>query len=94
MVESNAMNLHIDKAGRIVLPKAIRQQLGITPDSPLELVPSADGVLLRRTADKPMMRQIDGVWVHQGTSTATADADWSNIVDSTREERATGVWPA
>jgi AbrB family looped-hinge helix DNA binding protein len=94
MVESKAMNLHIDKAGRIVLPKAIRQQLGITPDSPLELVPSADGVLLRRVADKPMMRQIDGVWVHQGASTATADADWSNIVDSSREERAIGVWPA
>ena len=38
----HAMNLRINMAGRLVLPKAVRQQLGITPETALELIPSAD----------------------------------------------------
>ena len=42
------MKLRIDKAGRLVLPKSVRSQLDITPETSLELVQSADGILLRR----------------------------------------------
>ena len=84
------MNLRIDKAGRIVLPKAVRLQLGITPDTALELVPSADGVLLRRVVERPSMAQIDGLWVHQGMG--SPNTDWAGIVDSVRNERADGTW--
>ncbi|MCK6421960.1 MAG: AbrB/MazE/SpoVT family DNA-binding domain-containing protein [Aquabacterium sp.] len=42
------MKLRIDKAGCLVLPKSVRSQLGITPETTLELVQSADGILLRR----------------------------------------------
>lgn len=84
------MNVHIDKAGRLVLPKAVRQQLGITPDTPLELVHRPDGVLLRRVAQQPSMLQVDGLWVHQGTS--APNADWAGVIDSVREERADSTW--
>lgn len=84
------MNLHIDKAGRLVLPKSIRTQFGITPDTPLELVQSADGILLRPVAERPSMQQVDGLWVHQGA--CTASVDWSSIVDDVREGRAESGW--
>ncbi len=84
------MQVHVDKAGRLVLPKNIRQQLGITPDTTLELVPGTDGVLLRRVADVPSMRLVDGLWVHQGA--AQPNVDWNRIVDSVRDERDAGAW--
>lgn len=84
------MNLHIDKAGRLVLPKAVRQQMGITPETPLELVARADGILLRRVPERPSMQQVDGLWVHQGTSSPSAD--WAGVIDGVREERADSAW--
>jgi bifunctional DNA-binding transcriptional regulator/antitoxin component of YhaV-PrlF toxin-antitoxin module len=84
------MYAHIDKAGRLILPRAVRQQLGITPCATLELVPGPDGVLLRKVTDSPTMRQVDGLWIHQGVAPATAD--WSRIVDNLRSERDTTAW--
>lgn len=86
----HGMNLHIDKAGRLVLPKSVRSQMGITPETALELVHSADGILLRRVAERPSMQQVDGLWVHQGTS--NANADWAAVIDSVRDERADSAW--
>ena len=86
----HGMNVHIDKAGRLVLPKSVRSQLGITPDTALELVSSAEGILLRRVAERPAMQQVDGLWVHQGTS--TANAGWAGVIDSVRNERADSAW--
>lgn len=80
--------LRIDKAGRLVLPKSVRTMLGITTDTPLELVQSADGVLLRRVPDRPALRQVEGLWVHQGAGTTHAAADWAAAVDGVRNERA------
>jgi AbrB family looped-hinge helix DNA binding protein len=84
------MQVHLDKAGRLVLPKTIRQRLGITPDTTLELISSPDGVLLRRVAEVPTMRLVDGLWVHQGA--AQPNADWNRIVDSVRDERDASAW--
>lgn len=86
------MQVHIDKAGRLVLPKSVRQQLGLTPDTALDLVPGPDGVLLRPIAEKPSMRQLEGLWAHQGV--APGPADWSRVVDSVRDERANSAWTA
>lgn len=73
-----------------MLPKSVRSQLGITPETALELVPSADGVLLRRVADRASMQQVDGLWVHQGAN--TANTDWAAVIDSLRDERADSAW--
>ena len=85
------MNLHVDKVGRLVLPKSARTQLGITPETALELVSSADGILLRCVdVKRPPMQQIDGLWVHQGTSTANADS--AAVINRVRDERADSAW--
>jgi AbrB family looped-hinge helix DNA binding protein len=81
----NGMNLKIDRAGRIVLPKPIRQRLGLHPNSDIELVEQADGVLLRPLEQQSPMIKKDGRWVHTGQIDPTYDL--SRLIDDVREER-------
>jgi AbrB family looped-hinge helix DNA binding protein len=85
----NGMELRIDKAGRIVVPKPLRERLGFKPDTELEAVERPEGVLLKRVEQRPSMVKIDGLWVHQGS--AEPGANWERIVDEVREERIESV---
>ena len=38
------MHVTIDRVGRVVIPKALRIALGITPDTLLELIPDGSGL--------------------------------------------------
>jgi len=40
------MYVTVDRVGRVVIPKALRVALGITPDTPLELIPDGSGLRL------------------------------------------------
>ncbi len=88
------MNLRIDKAGRLVLPKTVRAELGITPETDLELIQSADGLFLRRVAARPAMQQVDGLWIHQGSSASASSTAWAEAIESVRNERADSAWKA
>lgn len=79
------MDLHIDKLGRIVVPKKLRERFGLTPNMQLEVVAQADGILLRVPEHRPAMVKVSGLWVHQGV--AQAGMKWDSVVDEAREER-------
>ena len=79
------MTLRIDKAGRIVLPKPIRDSWGLHEGSELELVDGPDGVLLRPTQQGPSLVYEDGMLVHTGK--LPQGFDWMRLVDDDREER-------
>jgi AbrB family looped-hinge helix DNA binding protein len=51
------MQVTVDRVGRIVIPKPLRDALGIGPDSQLEVV--ADGAGLRLDPVQPGERPID-----------------------------------
>jgi AbrB family looped-hinge helix DNA binding protein len=38
------MYVTVDRVGRVVIPKALRVALGITPDTQLELIPDGSGL--------------------------------------------------
>jgi AbrB family looped-hinge helix DNA binding protein len=86
------MKLRIDKAGRIVVPKPIRERLGFKPDTELEAVEQPEGVLLKRVEQRPSMVKVDGLWVHQGS--AKPGANWDRILEGVREERIESVLKA
>jgi AbrB family looped-hinge helix DNA binding protein len=79
------MSVRVDKAGRIVLPKPLREQMGFEPGTELEVVELSEGLLLRRVEQQPSMVKVDGLWVHQGI--AERGVDWNNLLEDIREER-------
>ena len=85
----NGMKLLIDRSGRIVVPKRIRERLGFRPDSEIEAVEQPGGILLRPAQEKPSMVRVDGFWVHQGV--AEPGANWDRVVEDVREERTQAV---
>ena len=88
----NGMELKIDKAGRIVVPKPLRERLGFKPDMELEAIEQPDGVLLKRVQQRPSMVKVDGLWVHQGR--AEPGTNWERILEDVREARIESVLKA
>ena len=86
------MEVRIDKAGRIVVPKPLRERLGFRPDTELEAIEQPEGVLLKRIEQRPSMVKVDGLWVHQGS--AEPGTNWERILKDVREERIESVLKA
>ncbi len=83
------MLLRIEKAGRIVVPKLVRERLGLKADAELEAVEQPDGVLLRVVGERPSMVKVNGLWVHQGV--AEPGANWDRVLEDVRNERIDSV---
>jgi AbrB family looped-hinge helix DNA binding protein len=88
----NGMTVTIDKAGRIVVPKPLRERLGFRPDTELEAIEQPEGILLKRVQQEPSMVKVDGLWVHQGS--AEPGSNWDSILEDLREERTASFWKA
>jgi AbrB family looped-hinge helix DNA binding protein len=81
----NAMTVKIDKSGRIVLPKPVRERFHLREGSELELEERSDGLTLRPVEQRPSMVRKNGIWVHLGK--VPRGFDWDTAVDAIREER-------
>ena len=81
----NGMTLKIDKAGRIVVPKPMRERLGLRAGMDIEVAESSEGLTLKPAKDRPAMIKVDGFWVHQGEP--PKGFDWSRMIEEHREER-------
>lgn len=79
------MNVTIDRAGRIIVPKEVRDRLRLRAGSSLELEERAEGLVLRPIGQRPSMVQKNGVWVHLGK--LPRSLDWSRLWDDERDER-------
>ena len=79
------MKLKIDRAGRIVLPKKIRDRFHLRQGSDLQVEVSPDGILLRPAEQKPSLVEEDGILVHIGQ--APAQFTWDGVVEDEREAR-------
>ena len=81
----NGMTIKIDKAGRIVLPKPVRERFHLREGSELEIEERSDGLTLRPVERQPSMVRKNGIWVHLGK--VPRGFDWDVAVDAIREER-------
>jgi AbrB family looped-hinge helix DNA binding protein len=60
--------ISIDAAGRLVLPKPVRDLHGLGPGSELELTDDGTEIRLRPVAEGPPMREVHGFLVYTGRS--------------------------
>ena len=81
----NGMTIKVDRAGRIVLPKRVRERLRIESGCALSLEESAEGVLLRPIRRRASLILKRGLLLHRGE--VARGYDWSRIVEDQREER-------
>ena len=87
----NNMTVTIDKAGRIVVPKDLRQRLALRPNTELEIVEQPNGVLLRIPEQAPSLGMVHGLLVHRGR--AENGANWDLKLQNLREERLQATIP-
>ena len=79
------MTVHIDNAGRLVVPKAMRERLGFVKNAEIEAVETSEGILLRPMRHEPALVKVEGLWVHRGKSTGSGKPE--NTIQDIREDR-------
>lgn len=57
------VTLTVDKAGRVVLPKPVRDELQLEPGDTLKLESTEDQIVLRPVRGAVGLRQKQGIWV-------------------------------
>ena len=67
------MIVTIDAAGRLIVPKALREQFNLTPGCELEIQAAPSGITLRRADEVPALIRKQGVLVHHGRARASVD---------------------
>ena len=67
------MIVTIDNAGRLIVPKPLREQFNLTPGCRLEVEAAAEGITLRRADAEPTLVRKQGILVHHGAVRATLD---------------------
>lgn len=84
------MRITIDKAGRLVIPSAIRDRAGFVPGADLEISVDEFGVRLERVAPAPRVIKIGKRLVARPTAPADArpDIDVAALVEEERNR-----WP-
>jgi AbrB family looped-hinge helix DNA binding protein len=80
--------LTLDKAGRVVLPKPLRDRLQLAPGDTLHLESEGERIMLRPVRQNVMLKKELGVWVYQGEPT---DASVTDLIDRDRENRSHSV---
>ncbi|HEY4951013.1 MAG TPA: AbrB/MazE/SpoVT family DNA-binding domain-containing protein [Candidatus Acidoferrales bacterium] len=75
----------VDKAGRIVLPKPVRDELQLHAGDSLELEISGQEIKLRPVRPKIHLRREDGLWVYTVGEPLTESVAEQTIEDIRRE---------
>ena len=75
----------VDKAGRLVLPKPVRDELQLAPGDALELESSEEQIVLRPVRGTMPLRRKRGVWVFRTGEPLSAETVERTIKDLRRE---------
>jgi AbrB family looped-hinge helix DNA binding protein len=76
--------LTLDKAGRVMIPKPLRQELHLGPGDTLQLDSEGEQITLRPMRSKALFKKERGVLVYQGEPT---EASVTAVIDRERERR-------
>ena len=74
----------LDKAGRVVLPKPLREQMHLGPGDTLQLEREGERITLRPVRPQAILKKEYGVWVYQGEPTNVSIIE---LIDRARAKR-------
>jgi AbrB family looped-hinge helix DNA binding protein len=78
--------LVIDRAGRVVIPKPLREELQLEPGDALEMESTGEQITLRPVRGTGPLTKEHGIWVfHSGVPLAASVTD--EVLQQIREER-------
>lgn len=80
------MKITIDKAGRVVIPKAFRSRFHFDPGTRIELIAESDSLKLRLPETEATFRDKDGVLVQCADESSPVDA--TAVMNRLRETRS------
>ncbi len=76
----------VDKVGRVVIPKLLREELHLGPGDSLHLESAGDQITLRPVRGSTPLRKEDGIWVFRTGKRIPAVAT-DKLLDDLRAER-------
>lgn len=77
----------VDRFGRIVIPKKIREDFNLEAGTPVRFEESEQGIVLKPVHGEPNLHWKDGVLVFSGS----AAGELSDALDKHREKRARNI---
>lgn len=83
------METTIDRFGRVLIPKSVRADLGLSPGTQLEIEERDGGIFLRSEKGEEALRLRKGVLVFGGEATGDLDS----AVRRARDDRSKSVRP-
>jgi AbrB family looped-hinge helix DNA binding protein len=81
--------LILDKPGRVVIPKALREDLKSAPGDALRLDAAGEQITLRPVRAEVPIRKEDGVWVFRAGK--KVDVSIRKLIEEGREERSRSI---
>ena len=78
------IKVSLDKAGRLVLPKSVRDEMQLGPGDDLLIENEGDRITLRPVRPEGLLKKEHGIWVYQGES---SDLSIPKLIDEEREKR-------
>ena len=81
--------LTIDKAGRVVIPKPLREELRLSAGDSLQLESSGDVITLRAVHETAPLQKEQGFWVYR-TGRPLKELSIPDWIEEARQERDGG----
>jgi AbrB family looped-hinge helix DNA binding protein len=83
----NAMIVTLDKMNRLVVPKLLRDRMGLKSGDEMELTLEADGIRLRPAVTQASFTEVDGILIC-ASEVPTSAWDLVAFMNQQREERS------
>ena len=80
----------IDQAGRVVIPKRLRESLNLGPGAEIDIEPASDGLLLRAAGQGGRVAEKKGFLVYQAGG-GEKGLDVADFINRQREGRSAGL---
>jgi AbrB family looped-hinge helix DNA binding protein len=84
--DNTGMELSIDKFGRVVIPKKLREHLGVGLGRKVEAKETPEGILLKPVRHGSGLMRKDGFLILRGGGD-DSHINWDTLVEEEREER-------